>query len=230
MPEYTGQMVEFQTNGVTASGYLARPQDDERHPAVVVLQEWWGLNDHIKAVADRFAAAGFVALAPDLYGGRATTEPDEARKLAMALDMQRAVKDMVGAVNYLCGMAHTTRIGVVGFCMGGSLALMLAAHTPRIAATVSFYGGRPIDEADMRQIDSPVLAFYGGRDQGIPPERIEHNRELWTRHGIAHEIVVYPEAEHAFFNDTRPGIYDPRAAADAWQRTLTFFRTHLQAA
>ncbi|PLS80113.1 MAG: hypothetical protein CYG59_09675 [Chloroflexi bacterium] len=230
MPEYTGQMVEFQTNGVTASGYLARPQDDERHPAVVVLQEWWGLNDHIKAVADRFAAAGFVALAPDLYGGRATTEPDEARKLAMALDMQRAVKDMVGAVNYLCGLSNTTKIGVVGFCMGGSLALVLAAHTPRIGAAVSFYGGRPLEEADARQIDAPVLAFYGGRDQGIPPERIEHNRELWTRHTIQHEIVVYPEAEHAFFNDTRPGIFDPVAAADAWQRMLAFFRTHLQAA
>lgn len=228
MPDQPQGMVEFQSNGSTAGGYLIAPSGGGQHPAVVVLQEWWGLNDNIKALADRFAAEGFVALAPDLYGGRATSEPDEARKLAMSLDMERAVKDMVGAVNYLSGLPNTAKIGVVGFCMGGSLALLLASKTPRIGAAVSFYGSRPLGEEDAREINCPILAFYGGRDQGIPPERIAANRELWTRHAIMHEIVVYPEAEHAFFNETRPGIYDPEAAADAWQRTLAFLRTYLQ--
>ena len=220
-------VIEFQSNGSTAIGYLARPATAGPHPAVVVLQEWWGVDAHIKALVERFAAAGYVALAPDLYGGQATAEPDEARKLAMGLDMERAVKDMVGAVNYLCGLPDITKIGVVGFCMGGSLALLLAARTPRVAATVSFYGGRPLSEEDLRQIDSPILAFYGGKDQGIPPERIAANRQIWSRKEIAHEIVVYPEAEHAFFNDTRPQAYDAAAASDAWERTLRFFATNL---
>lgn len=228
MPDRPGNMVEFQSNGATAMGYLAQPHGDGRFPAVIVLQEWWGLNDHIKQLAERFAAEGFVALAPDLYHGRSTTEPDAARKLAMGLDMQHVVKDMVGAVNYLCGRSDTTQIGVVGFCMGGSLALLLAARTPRVAAAVSFYGGRPLDEADARQLACPILAFYGGRDQGIPPERIEQDRAMLTRHEVDHEIVVYPEADHAFFNDTRPHIYDREAAAAAWQRTLAFFRVHMQ--
>ncbi len=228
MAEQRGGMVEFQSNGSMASGYLSQPYGTSRYPAVVVLQEWWGLNDNIKTLVDRFAAEGFVALAPDLYGGLVTSEPDEARKLAMSLDMERAVKDMLGAVNYLCGLPTTTKIGVIGFCMGGSLALLAASKTPRIAAAVSFYCGRALGEEDARGIDCPILAFYGGRDEGIPPERIEQNRELWTRHAIMHEIVVYPEADHAFFNDSRPGIYDPAAAADAWQRTLTFFHTNLQ--
>ncbi len=230
MPEQPYGMVEFQANGATANGYLGAPPGAGRYPAVVVLQEWWGLNDNIKALAERFAGEGFVALAPDLYAGRATSEPDEARKLAMNLDMERAVKDMLGAVNYLSGLPNTTKIGVVGFCMGGSLALLLAARTPRIGAAVSFYGGRPLGEEDAREIDCPILAFYGGRDRGIPPERIEENRAMWTRNAIMHEIVVYPNADHAFFNETRPAVYDPEAAADAWGRTLRFLRTYLQLA
>jgi carboxymethylenebutenolidase len=227
MPDQSGTMVEFQSNGATAMGYLVAPTGDGRFPAVVVVQEWWGLNDNIRQLADRFAAEGFVALAPDLYGGRVTTEPDEARKLAMGLDMERVVKDMVGAVNYLCGRHDTSAVSVIGFCMGGSLALLLAARTPRIAAAVSFYGGRPLHEDDVRQLAAPILAFYGGRDQSIPPTRIEQNREVWTRNGVEHEIVVYPDADHAFFNETRPEIYDPAAANDAWKRTLAFFRLHM---
>lgn len=223
-------MLEFGSNGGTAQGFLARPEGAGPFPAMIVIQEWWGLNDNIKQLAQRFAAEGFVALAPDLYAGRVTSEPDEARKLAMALDMPHAVKDMIGAVNYLCGRSEAARIGVVGFCMGGSLALLLASKTPRVDAAVSFYGGRPLAQDDLDQLGSPILAFYGGRDGSIPPERIEENRTQWQRAGVDHQIVVYDSADHAFFNDTRPDVYDPAAAADAWKRTLAFFRAHLQTA
>lgn len=228
MAEPAGTMIQFAANGDIAQGYLVQPAERSRRAAILVIQEWWGLNDHIKRVADRFAAAGYAALAPDLYHGQTTDEPDEARKLAMALAMPRVVKEMVGAVNYLCGLPNVERIGVVGFCLGGSLALLLAAKTPRVAAVVSFYGGRFPDETDLRQISDPLLLFYGGRDHGIPPEQIAANRAALERHGIVHEIVVYDGAGHAFFNDSRPSAYDAEAAADAWQRTLTFFDRYLQ--
>lgn len=224
----TGTMVEFAANGSTALGYLARSSAPGPKLGVVVIQEWWGLGDHIKDVTDRFAAAGFVALAPDLYGGRATSEPDEARKLAMSLNMEQAGKDMVGAVNYLCGLPDVGKIGVVGFCMGGSLALLLASLTPRIAATVSFYGGRPLTPDVAARISSPVLALYGGRDQSIPPEQIEERRHMLEQVGIPYESQVYAHAGHAFFNDTRPQAYDPAAAQDAWERMLVFFDRYLR--
>ncbi|HEX6290995.1 MAG TPA: dienelactone hydrolase family protein [Herpetosiphonaceae bacterium] len=225
-----GEMIAFTSDETQGSGYLARPAGSGSVPAVIVIQEWWGLTDDIKAIADRFAAAGFVALAPDLYHGQVATEPDEARKLAMGLDMSRAVQEIVAAVNYLCGRAEVQRIGAVGFCMGGSLALVLGSKTPRIDAVVAFYDGRRLDDALLMAIGCPVLALYGGRDQGILPEVIEHKREVWQRADVPHEIVVYEQADHAFFNDTRPEHYDPAAAADAWQRVLAFFHKQLQSA
>jgi carboxymethylenebutenolidase len=228
MAESTGSMIEYAANGAMAQGYLVNLAAPTREAAVLVIQEWWGLNEHIKEVADRFAAEGYVALAPDLYNGEATTEPDEARKLAMGLDLPQAVKQMVGAVNYLTGVPQVRRIGVVGFCMGGALALQLAASTPRVAAVVSFYGSRLPDESDLRQISDPLLLIYGDQDQGIPPAKVAEHRAALERHGIDHEIVVYEGAGHAFFNDSRPQAFHAEAAADAWQRTLRFFDRHLQ--
>lgn len=228
MANGSADMVEFQSNGGTAIGYLAKPPGDGPFPGVIVIQEWWGLNDHIKVVADRFAAEGFVTLAPDLYGGRVAREPDEARKLAMSLELPHAITDMLGAVNYLCGRSDVSRIGAIGFCMGGSLVLHLATKTPRIAAVASFYGGRIPEDAELRQISSPVLAFYGGRDQGIPPEKVDENRAALERANVPHDVVVYDHADHAFFNDSRPTAYDAAAASDSWQRTLMLFRKHLQ--
>lgn len=229
MADIRGEMVEFQSNGTLGMGYLVRgPATEQSQPGVIVIQEWWGLNDNIKEVADRFAAAGFVALAPDLYRGEKTEEPDEARKLAMALDMGRAVKDMIGAVNYLCGVPGVGRIGAVGFCMGGTLSLWLASMTPRVGAAVSFYGGRTLNADTVAKIGGGVLAFYGGQDEGIPPETIAEQRAAFEQAGISHEIVIYEQAGHAFFNDTRPDHFDPQAAADSWERTLAFFRHQLQ--
>lgn len=225
-----GETVTFISDNIEAQGYLARPDGGGRFPGVIVIQEWWGVDEHIKSVADRFAEAGFVALAVDLYHGQTTSEPDEARKLVMALDFGRVLKEMIAAVNYLCGRIEVDGVGVIGFCLGGTLSLLLASKTPRVGAVASFYGGRQLDDTELMDIACPILAIYAGQDQGIPPEHIAHQREVWTRSGVPHEIVVYAHADHAFFNETRPEVYDAAAADDAWQRTLALFRKQLQSA
>ncbi len=221
MAEY-GEMIEYAAEDQRFSGFLALPEAGRIRGGVVVIQEWWGLNDHMRDLASRFAGAGYHAIVPDLYHGRVTAEPDEARKLAMELELDRAVSAMVGAVNYLSGRG-VARVGTVGFCMGGSLALALAQHTPRLDAVVSFYGGRPLSVPEAEQIGCPVLLFFGGLDTGIPTERIQQTREALDGAAVPNEVVVYPDAGHAFFNDTRPRAYNSAAADDAWRRTLEFF-------
>jgi carboxymethylenebutenolidase len=167
-------MITYPANAHETPAYLARPGEDGSQAAVVVLQEWWGLVPHIKDVANRFAREGFIALAPDLYHGEKAEEPDEAQKLAMALDRERAVAEIVAAVHYLQQTEAVApgKVGVVGWCMGGGLALSTAAASDLVGAAVAFYG-RPLAEAD-------------------------------TEHGVPHEVHIYPGAGHAFFNDTRP--------------------------
>ncbi len=226
--ETTTELVEFPVDGGSCPGYLARPAEGT-YPGVVVIQEWWGLDDHIKDVARRFAREGFVALAPDLYHGKVTSEPDEARKLAMELDRERALKEIRQAVAYL--KAHPAvspkKVGIIGFCMGGGLALLTAIHEPAVDAAVVFYGRNP-DPIDLvARIQCPLLGIYGEADQGIPPSEVERLGEALKRYGKQFELHIYPAAPHAFFNDTRPQVYRPEAAADAWAKTLAFFRRHL---
>jgi carboxymethylenebutenolidase len=220
-----GTDVTFASNGATAPGYLATPaQGAGPWPGVVVIQEWWGLDEHIRDVARRFARAGFVALAPDLYHGQLATEPDEARKLVMALQMDVALRDIRGAAAYLRGLEQIApkKIGVVGFCMGGRLAQVMAVQGGAEAA-VAFYGGTDLQPA---QVVLPLLAIYGEDDQGSPPERITALRAAFA--DTASEVVSYAGAPHAFFNDARPS-YRPPAAQDAWQRTVDWLRQHLAA-
>jgi carboxymethylenebutenolidase len=206
---------------------LARPDDDRQYPAVVVIQEWWGLVPHIKDVAERLTAEGYIALAPDLYYGQAADEPDEAQKLAMALDRDRAVVEIGAAARYLKDMpsVNPKRVGVVGWCMGGGLSLSAAAENGDIAAAVCFYG-RPLSEADTVRLRIPVLGLYGSEDHGIPVSDVQAFEEELDRQAVPHEIHIYDGAHHAFFNDTRPS-YDPAAAEDAWRRTLDWFQTYL---
>lgn len=222
-----GEMIRFPSNGQETPGYVARPHDGGVHPGLVVIQEWWGLVPHIKEVARRFAGEGFVALAPDLYHGKQAEEPDEARKLSMALDRERAVAEIQAAVAHLQQMAAVSpkQIGVVGWCMGGGLALSAAADDGGIGAVVAFYG-RPLSPADTARIRAPVLGLYAEEDHAIPLAVVRAFREALQEQGIEHEIHVYPGAQHAFFNDRRQ-VYDEEAAADAWQRTLDWFRRHL---
>lgn len=230
------QMIEFPSNAQPTPGYLAQPDDAQKHPALIVIQEWWGLVPHIKEVAERLAREGFIALAPDLYHGQVAEEPDEARKLAMGLDRARAVQEISAAATYLQALDETApkKIGVVGWCMGGGLALSTAASSGDpstgagqvIGAAVCFYG-RPLDAADTAKLRVPVLGLYAEKDQGIPPDAVRAFEVELKKAGVTHAIHIYPEAQHAFFNDARPGIYKADAALDAWEKTLAWFRKYL---
>jgi carboxymethylenebutenolidase len=220
-----GEVIAFDSNGGTAEGYLARPESG-KGPGVVVVQEWWGLNDQIKGVADRFASEGFTALAPDFYHGKATEEPDEAGKLLMALTSDQVAKDGRGAAEYL---ARETggRVGVIGFCMGGQLALLIGTAAPdEVAAVVDMYGIHPAMKPDFTKMKASVFALFGGSDGANPPESREALGKALGAAGVPYTIDVYPKPGHAFMNETGDS-YDPEAAADAWRRIFEFFREKL---
>jgi carboxymethylenebutenolidase len=224
-----GELIEFPSNGATAVGYLSAPSGGNG-PGVLVIQEWWGLVDHIRDVCDRFAAEGFVALAPDLYHGVTVAEPDEAGKAMMALRMDRAARDMSGAVDELVRRADGDHIGVIGFCMGGGLALVLATQRPdAVSAVVPCYGVIPWPDAqpDYGALSAAVLGHYAGNDDFFTPAAAEALGEQLRGLGKEAEIIVYPDTDHAFFNDSRPEVYDAAAATLLWDRTLEFFRSHL---
>jgi carboxymethylenebutenolidase len=226
------EMVQFKSNGgdaTTAGGYLALPERGSG-PGVIVIQEWWGLVPHIKNVCERFADEGFVALAPDLYHGRSTTSPDEAGKLMMALNIDRAEKDLRGAIEFL--LAHESvageTIGTVGFCMGGALSLYAASKNEQVGACVVFYGGHPKIKFDLENMRAPLLGIYGERDDFATPALARELEAKMKSLGKSAEIHIYDDADHAFFNDERPEVFNATAAADAWQRTLRFLREHLR--
>jgi carboxymethylenebutenolidase len=224
-----GEMIEFPSNGSTAVGYLATPGGGQG-PGVIVIQEWWGLVDHIRDVCDRFAAAGYVALAPDLYHGVTIAEPDEAGKAMMALKMDQAAKDMSGAVDELVRRSGRAKIGVIGFCMGGGLALVLATQRPdAVAAVVPCYGviAWPDAQPDYSRLTAAVQGHYAGNDDFFTPEAAEALGEQLRALGKEVEIFIYPDTDHAFFNDTRPEVYDAEAARAVWDRALAFFASHL---
>jgi carboxymethylenebutenolidase len=223
-----GQMIEFQSNGGTTRGYLSAPEAGGG-PGVVVIQEWWGLVPHIKDVADRFAAEGFVALAPDLYGGDVARSPDEAGKMMMALNIAQAEKDLRGAVQYLSSHEATTgdAVGTVGFCMGGALSLYAASKNAQVGACVVFYGIHPKVEPDFDALRAPVLGIFAEKDSMVTPDVVRALEDTMREHGRGIETHIYPGADHAFFNDTRPEVYAADAAADAWRRTVEFLRAHL---
>lgn len=224
----SAEMVTFPSNGGTASGYVARPDGGGTHPGVVVIQEWWGLDEHIKDVARRFAGEGFIAIAPDLYHGKVTSEPDEARKLVMGMQREQAAKDMGGAISCLQSLSDVApkKVGMIGFCMGGALVLHMACHSDGLGAAAAFYPGRQPGAQELAGLKCPLLAVFGERDEGIPLEKVEAVKEGLDQATQPHEVIVYPGAPHAFFNDTRES-YRPDPAADAWRRTLDLFRKSL---
>lgn len=224
-----GRMVEFQANGTKTQGYLATPPAG-KGPGLLVIQEWWGLVGHIKKLCDRFAAEGYSALAPDLYHGKAATEPDEAGKLMMALDIARAEKDLAGAAAFLLGQPGTAgaKLGVVGFCMGGQLALFAATLNPSIGACVNFYGIHPNVKPDYTRLNGPVLGLYAEKDGFVTPKVAREVEAAIKAAGKQVEIQIYPGVDHAFFNDERADVYNAAAAQDAWRRTLDLFGKHLR--
>lgn len=222
--------IELQANGRVTRGYLAIPAGDGPWPGVVVIQEWWGLNDHIRDITDRFAREGFVALAPDLYYGEMAAEPDEARKLAMAMEYPDALGVIQSAIHYLIAdnRVWPKKIGIIGFCMGGGLAWHGAAKLEGVGAAVPCYGGGPeMTAEEAKGIRAPVLAIYGELDQGVSPEVARRRAALMDAAGVQQETVIYPEAGHAFMNDGRAS-YNPEAAEDAWRRIIDLFRETLR--
>ncbi len=215
------QNVSFPSGEGTAHGYLALPPSG-RGPGVIVIQEWWGLNDHIADVTERLAREGFVALAPDLFGGNVAHDTEEALRLLQDLPVERGVRLLSGAVGYLLGRPEVTSdtVGAVGFCMGGGFVLTLAAADPRVSAAVPFYGGLR-QMPDFSGLKAQVLGHYGRDDQSIPPETLDTLRTtIEEQSGIKPDLRIYP-AGHAFFNDTRP-VYHAESAERAWTSTLAF--------
>ena len=225
MPDITTAAVEYPANGISGTGHLARPGDAAAHPGVIVIQEWWGLDAHIKSIADRFAREGFVALAPDLYRGQFATEPDEARKLVLNMNREQAQKDLVGAVKYLQALPQVApkRLGCIGFCMGGSLTLALAAATPDIAAAAPFYAGFQPPAEELAKIEAEMFCAFGGDDAGIPLDNVKKFEAALKSSNRNATVKVYDGAPHSFFNDTRDS-YRPDAAKDAWEHSLALFQ------
>ena len=228
-PGVLAQMVSYPDGqGGTLTGYLARPAGEGPWPAVIVIQEWWGLNEHIQDVTRRLAAEGFVALAPDLYHGQVVSEPNEARKLVMQLDIDTAVSEIQRGVDDLLSRPQVTgeTVGVTGFCMGGGLTLMTALAEPRIGAAVPWYG-QTLTATQAARVKAPVQGHYGSLDGGIPVAAVRVMGEALTAAGVPNEMHVYEGAQHAFFNDTRPSD-NPEAAQLAWTRMVDWFRKYLK--
>lgn len=225
MAETIGAIVHFPANGRKARGYLSKPEGGGT--GIIVIQEWWGLVGHIKKVADRFAAAGYVALAPDLYHGESAKSPDEAGKLMMALEIGETEKDLRGACDYLSSQAKGDRLGVVGFCMGGQLALFAASKNERVGACVDFYGIHPNVTPDYDRIQCPVLGLFAEKDGYVNAAAVKALEAKLDAAGVETDFHVYPGVDHAFFNDERKEIYDVAAATDAWNRVLAFFKKNL---
>jgi carboxymethylenebutenolidase len=223
-----GSRITFTANGAETPGYLARPTNSG--PGIIVIQEWWGLVPHIEHVADRFAAEGYVALAPDLFHGRTARTSDEAGKLMMSLEIDAAARDLSAAIHYLTALPETTgaSVGTIGFCMGGALALYAACGNPEVGACAVFYGGHPRVKPDLASLRGPVLGIFAGHDDFVTPAVVDALDRGLTAFGKAHAFHTYPQAHHAFFNDDRPEVYDPAAAKDAWEKTLAFFGRQLR--
>jgi len=223
-----GREIEFASDGEKAKGYLSLPASG-RGPGVIVIEEWWGLVPHIRDVCDRMAREGFVALAPDLYRGRSTGDPDVASRLMMDLEIPRAARDLDAAVAAL--LSHDAldgpKVGAVGFCMGGQLALFAATRNRRIGAVGDFYGIHPKVSLDLSGLEAAVLGIFAERDAYVTPDVVRRLESDLKAAGKRVHFSIYPGVDHAFFNETRPDVYDAAAAKRAWSELLAFLRAEL---
>jgi carboxymethylenebutenolidase len=223
------ETVNFPSGKDTISGFLAVPDKPGQHPALIVIHEWWGLNDWVKEQTEKLAAQGYLALAVDLYRGKVAADASEAHELMRGLPQDRAIRDLQAAFAYLGTRkeARADRIGSIGWCMGGGLSLQLAIHQPHLAACVVNYGSLPTDPNDIQQIIAPVLGNFGAEDRGITPADV--NAFEKTMRGLNRRVdfKIYDGAGHAFENPNNTTGYRPEAAANAWSRTLEFLRKAL---
>ena len=219
-------MIEFKReDGSSCKGYLSKAKASGK-PSVIVLQEWWGVNEHMCNVADRFAAAEFNALVPDLFDGRVTQDPDEASHLMNGLDFEGAVyKDIRGAVKHMKENLGAQKVAVVGFCMGGALTIASAVHLSEVSAAVCFYGFPDKEFADPANIRIPFQGHFAAHDTWASPELVNQAEAALKTAGQHPDIYSY-DAQHAFFNEMRPEVFDAEAASLAWGRTLDFLSKH----
>ena len=212
----------FPARGATTA-HVARP-DDESTAAIILIQEWWGINDHIRDIAGRYAAEGFVCVAPDLYRGRVVKTTAEASALMHDLAIADGIETISAALAETKSKYDVGRFGITGYCMGGTFALRAACEIAELAASAPFYGDIP-EEDVLRQLRVPTLFIAGKRDAWINQEKVSGLEAATRKFSLPVEVVSY-DADHAFFNDTRPEVYDAAAAQDAWRRVLAHFRKH----
>lgn len=228
--EAAGEEVRYATvNGTEITGYLAKPENaDKNTPGIIVIHEWWGLNDNIRNMTDKLAGEGYTALAVDLYKGKVAESPDSAGTYAGSVDEEEAVDNLTQAYNYLSEEQNAANIGVIGWCFGGAWSLQTAlAHPGKIDATVIYYGRLVTDTEQLKKLQMPVLGIFGAEDEGIPPKEVKAFESALNEVGISNSIHIYDGAGHAFANPSGTR-YQEEAAKDAWQKTVSFFEENLK--
>lgn len=226
----TEKQVSYKSGPETVKGVMYTPAGNGPFPALVVIHEWWGLNDWVKQQAQKLADEGYVTLAVDLYRGNVATTPEEAHELMRGVPEDRAKRDLLAAYDYLASQKNVkaNRIGSIGWCMGGGYALDLAVDQPKLAADVINYGHLATDDSTLRRINAPVLGIFGAQDRGIPPDSVRAFEQQLKKLGKTVEVHIYPDAGHAFENPNNKAGYRPQDAKDAWDKTVAFLAAHLK--
>lgn len=219
------ETLEFHAKNGGSTAYVALPDNAEGAKAVLVIQEYWGLNDHIKDIANRYAEEGFIAIAPDLYRGNLTTDKDQAAKWMKELETEDGLQLIENTIKKASEQYDITRFGITGYCMGGTYALRAACEVPGLSAAAAFYGDIPEEEV-LSKLKIPVVFISGTKDAWINPEKVAKLEEIADKEMLPIDSVKY-EVDHAFFNDTRPEVYDENAATDAWAKVIGFFNDNL---
>ena len=226
----TRKDVTYKSGDETVKGTLYEPSGNGPFPALVVIHEWWGLNDWVQEQASKLADQGYVTLAIDLYRGQVAKTPDEAHELMRGVPEDRATKDLLAAASYLRAQKNVNpaKVGSIGWCMGGGYSLDLAIADPKLAAAVINYGHLATEPDTLKKINAPILGLFGGLDKGIPPESVNQFADALKKLGKTVDVKIYPDAGHAFENPNNKAGYKPEDAADAWQLTVKFLATNLK--
>jgi carboxymethylenebutenolidase len=226
----TPQEVSYKSGDETVKGVMYTPAGKGPFPALIVIHEWYGLNDWVKQQASQLSDEGYVTLAVDLYRGKVAANGDEAHELMRGLPEDRAARDLVAAFNYLASQKNVkaNKIGSIGWCMGGGYSLAAALNEPKLAATVINYGRLATDPAALQKINAPILGLFGGQDRGIPPDSVKAFEEQMKKLGKKVEVHIYPDAGHGFENENNKGGYREADTKDARARTLAFLRQNLK--
>ncbi len=226
MPGIITSRTKFTANGKEVNANDAKPEGVKKAPAVLIIHEWWGLNPHTEDIAQRYAREGFIAVAADLYNGVTTKDAKEAGQLMSALKPEDGLQSLNIVLDTLRADAEVSSVGVTGFCMGGTFALLLACHA-KVEASAPFYGDVPVDTTIIGKLSCPLLFIGGEKDQWITVEKMNRLDTALKQYSKPGEVRIYKGADHAFFNDTRPEVYSKADAEDAWKTVIAFFKQHL---